>query len=108
MRKTSLITLLTIAALWFGSKLAAQPQKQTRAVAGKGSFSSPLYVPLDGDDGRMGSFEFGEGLKAGAESEKFEDSAFKAVTVPGDTQIQAGFAGKERWFETKDLRSAAR
>jgi len=60
-------------------------------------------VLLDGSDWRMGSFDFDAGLKAGADREKFDDSGFKAVTVPGDTQLQAGFTGVERWFETKEL-----
>jgi beta-mannosidase len=60
-------------------------------------------VPLDGGDWRMGSFDFDEGVKAGAPTESFNDSAFRTVTVPGDTQLQAGFTGVERWFETKDL-----
>jgi len=60
-------------------------------------------MTLDGGDWRMGSFDFGEGEKAGAEKESFDDSAFKTVTVPGDTQMQAGFTGVKQWFETKDL-----
>jgi len=64
---------------------------------------SAADVLLDGGDWRMGSFDFDAGLKAGADKEKFDDIGFKAVTVPGDTQLQAGFTGVERWFETKDL-----
>jgi hypothetical protein len=54
------------------------------AVAGKSAHAvAAADVVLDGNDWRMGSYEFDAGVKAGAQSENFNDSAFRAVTVPG-------------------------
>jgi beta-mannosidase len=97
--------LLQLVAIAFGlgtlhSALGSQPKHTTGA---KGVQAAAVDVMLDGNDWRMGSFAFDAGQKAGAQRVEFDDSAFKAVSVPGDTQIQAGFTGVERWFETKDL-----
>lgn len=80
----------------------ATAQKPAHAAA-KGMQAAGSDLVLDGGDWRMGSFDFDEGEKAGAQSAAFNDTAFKTVAVPGDTQIQAGFSGVERWFETKEL-----
>jgi beta-mannosidase len=80
----------------------AQGAKPARGTGAKGA-AAATDVLLDGNDWRMGSFDFDEGIKAGADKEIFDDSFFKAVTVPGDTQLQAGFTGVDRWFETKEL-----
>ena len=102
MRSRNLFVLLAVIALCFTSAFAA-PAGQSKQSGPKGVPVTAVDVPLDGSDWRMGSFEFDQGIKAGAPTESFNDSAFKAVTVPGDTQIQAGFTGVERWFETKEL-----
>jgi beta-mannosidase len=65
--------------------------------------AAAVDVLLDGGDWRMGSFEFGAGVKAGAALESFDDSGFRAVTVPGDTQLQLGYTGEERFNESKEL-----
>ena len=59
--------------------------------------------PLDGNDWRMGSFAMDAGIANGVALETFDDSSFRRVTVPGDTQIQAGFTGIERFRESKEL-----
>jgi beta-mannosidase len=102
MRSRNLTILLAVFALCFTSAFAAAAGQQKQSGP-KGVPMAAMDVPLDGSDWRMGSFEFDEGVKAGAPTENFNDSAFKAVTVPGDTQIQAGFTGVERWFESKEL-----
>ncbi len=58
---------------------------------------------LDGTDWRMGSYAPGEGDKTGAYKADFDDRSFRPVTVPGDTQLQAGFTGTERFVQTKEL-----
>lgn len=65
--------------------------------------SAAVDVLLDGPDWRMGSFDFGEGVAAGAAAVEFNDGAFHAVTVPGDTQLQAGFTGVAGFRESKGL-----
>jgi beta-mannosidase len=103
MRYRKLLVLLAAVAVCFGTGLASEAEKPAHMVGAKGVHAEAVDVTLDGNDWRMGSFEFGAGRKAGAEQEKFDDSAFRTVTVPGDTQLQAGFTGVDRWFETKDL-----
>ncbi len=51
----------------------------------------------------MGSFEMGEGIEAGAQQLAFDDRGFRVVTVPGDTQLQAGFTGVERFRQSAEL-----
>src|ERR1035438_4824575 len=97
MRRRALVVLFLVVSVCFNIGLTA------RASGSKGAAATTTDGALDGSDWRMGSYEFDAGLKAGAESESFNDSGFHAVTVPGDTQMQAGFTGVERWFETKDL-----
>jgi beta-mannosidase len=95
--------LLAAAVLWLGAGAGADEQRGAR---GKGTAVAPaaaVDVLLDGSDWRMGSFEFGAGVKAGAALERFDDSGFRSVTVPGDTQLQAGYTGVERFNESKDL-----
>src|ERR1035437_2992778 len=103
MRSRSLFILLASIVFCFTSICAAQSGQPKHASGAKGVPAAAADVALDGSDWRMGSFDFDEGVKAGAATEAFDDGAFKAVTVPGDTQIQAGFTGVERWFETKEL-----
>ena len=103
MRNRRLQILSAVLAACFGMGLTAQQQKPARDVVGKGAHVAALDVLLDGGDWRMGSFDFDEGVKAGAEKESFNDSAFRTVTVPGDTQLQAGFTSNDRWLDTKEL-----
>lgn len=94
--------LLAAAVLWMGAGTAAEGL----GASGKGAAVAPaaaVDVLLDGGDWRMGAFEFGAGVKAGAESERFDDSGFRTVTVPGDTQLQLGYTGEERFNESKEL-----
>ena len=103
MRHRGVGILLAVAVFWFGAGAAAEGQQAAR---GKGATVTPaaaVDVPLDGNDWRMGPFEFEAGVKAGAASESFDDSGFRTVTVPGDTQLQAGFTGEERFNESKEL-----
>jgi len=104
MRSRHLAVLLAVLSFCFSAVLAAAAGQaaHTGKAATKGAPAATDML-LDGSDWRMGSFDFDAGLKAGAGEEKFDDSGFKAVTVPGDTQLQAGFTGVERWFETKEL-----
>lgn len=60
-------------------------------------------IKLDGTDWRMGSFEMGAGERAGAANVDFNDAGFSSVTVPGNTQLQAGFTGAARFLESKEL-----
>ena len=71
--------------------------------AGSAAQQPAADIPLDSSDWRMGSFEIGDGIAKGAALETFDDSSFRRVTVPGDTQIQAGFTGIERFRESKEL-----
>ena len=103
MRMKGFVALSAIFTLCFAASLAAQQQKPARAGGAKGIVAAAVDVPLDGNDWRMGSFDFDAGLKAGAQSETFNDSAFRTVAVPGDTQLQAGFTGNQRWLDTKEL-----
>jgi beta-mannosidase len=74
---------------------------QAQTVGAAASHTSDLT--LDGADWRMASFAFGEGVRAHAFAPAFVDSAFHSVVVPGDTQLQAGFAGSERFEQTAAL-----
>ena len=103
MRSRSPFILLAIIAFCLIPMSLAQGSQPKHAAGAKGVPVAAVDVSLDGSDWRVGSFDFDEGVKAGAPAESFNDSAFKAVTVPGDTQIQAGFSGVERWFESKEL-----
>jgi len=58
---------------------------------------------LDGSAWKMGSYDFGAGEIAGAWKPDFDDSTFKRVTVPGDTQLQAGFTDMGRFRQTAAL-----
>ena len=87
---------LSVAATAYGARVG-------HAAAAKGMQTAAVDVKLDGSDWRMGSFDFDAGVKAGAETEKFDDSGFKTVAVPGDTQLQAGFKGNDRWLDSKEL-----
>jgi beta-mannosidase len=96
------VGILLTAVLWMGAGMAADGQ----GARGKGAANVPtaaVDVLLDGGDWRMGSFEFGAGVKAGAALENFDDSGFRSVTVPGDTQLQLGYTGVERFNESKEL-----
>jgi beta-mannosidase len=97
MRSRRLVVLIAAVSLCLSAVVRAQGAKPAHETGAATDFL------LDGNDWRMGSFEFDAGLKAGADKDNFDDSSFKAVTVPGDTQLQAGFKGVDRWFETKDL-----
>jgi len=82
---------------------AAAQQGQATATDRNTHKSVAGDVLLDGSDWRMGSFDFGQGVTAGADGVKFNDGAFQAVTVPGDTQLQAGFTGVAGFRESKGL-----
>jgi beta-mannosidase len=97
------VEILLAAALWMGAGAAAHGLEVGRDKNAAGAPAAAVDVLLDGGDWRMGSFEFGEGVKAGAESEKFDDSGFRTVTVPGDTQLQLGYTGEEPFNESKEL-----
>ena len=97
------LPILFAAVAFCVSVLCSVEAAAKHATGVKGARTEAVDVALDGSDWRMGSFAFGEGQKAAAEDVKFDDSAFKAVTVPGDTQIQAGFTGVDRWFDSKGL-----
>lgn len=102
MRRGSLAILAIAITVCLGAAVATA-QNQA-AVAHQGSHNSAVVDHLlDGPDWRMGSFEFDAGIAAGAPSEKFDDSAFRTVTVPGDTQLQAGFTGVAGFRESKGL-----
>jgi hypothetical protein len=102
MRYRRPVILLAAATIIFILGLAAHGEQPARAM---GTNVSPAAVDtlLDGGDWRMGSFDLGAGEKAGASAEKFDDSGFRTVTVPSDTQLQAGFTGLERFNESKEL-----
>ncbi len=61
-----------------------------------------MDVLLDGGDWRWARLILAAGVKAGAERRDLT-IALSRVTVPGDTQLQAGFTGVERFNETKEL-----
>ena len=86
----------------FGNGYAA-PRGQAAATDRNTHKSAAGDVLLDGSDWRMGSFDFDAGVAAGADGVKFDDGAFQAVTVPGDTQLQAGFTGVAGFRESKGL-----
>jgi beta-mannosidase len=58
---------------------------------------------LDGAEWRMGSFAPGAGEAVNAYAENFAETDFRSVVVPGDTQLQAGFTGVERFRDSKEL-----
>lgn len=95
--------LASVLAIYFGTNSAAAQQKAAHVAVAKGASAAAVDVMLDGADWRMGSFDFGAGLKAGADKESFDDTTFKAVSVPGDTQLQAGLTGEARWGNSKEL-----
>jgi beta-mannosidase len=96
------VVLIAVITFCLSTVIRVHGATPARGAGAKGA-AAATDVLLDGSDWRMGSFDFDAGIKAGADKETFDDSSFKAVTVPGDTQLQAGFTGVDRWFETKDL-----
>jgi beta-mannosidase len=82
-------------ALLMATSLALQAAKTTQAAR--------TELVLDGADWRMGSFAPGEGETAHAYAEDFAEPGFRGVSVPGDTQLQAGFTGVERFRDSKEL-----
>lgn len=102
MRRGSLAILAIAIAACLCTRVAASQNQAAPAHHASGN-SASMELLLDGSDWRMGSFEFGAGIAAGASSEKFDDDAFRTVTVPGDTQLQAGFTGVAGFRESKGL-----
>jgi beta-mannosidase len=100
MRLRIFVILLAIAC--FGTARSALAQKPASPAA-KAVAAASADVLLDGGDWRMGSFPFDAGVKAGAAQDSFDDSAFRTVTVPGDTQLQAGFTGVSGFRESAGL-----
>ena len=97
------VGILVAAVLWIGAEVAAKGLQGGHGKSAAGAPGAAVDVVLNGDDWRMGSFVFGAGVKAGAASENFDDSGFRTVTVPGDTQLQLGYTGEERFNESKEL-----
>ena len=100
--RTMRVGMVLVAGLVCLCGRVAAEQKPAHANA-KGAVGEAVDVALDGSDWRMGEFDFGAGVKAGAEKEGFDDGGFKPVTVPGDTQLQAGLTGVERFGNSKEL-----
>jgi beta-mannosidase len=94
--------VVLLALVCFGTARFALSQKPASTAAGK-ALPTSADLLLDGNDWRMGSFEFDAGVKAGAAEESFDDSGFRTVTVPGDTQLQAGFTGVSGFRERAGL-----
>lgn len=67
------------------------------------SVPSACDSTLDESDWRMGSFEMGAGERAGAATPSFDDSSFRVVTVPGNTQLQTGFTNVDQIYNSKEL-----
>jgi beta-mannosidase len=65
--------------------------------------AASVDLSLDGNDWRMSSFDLDQGEGKGASTENFDDRTFRSVTVPGDTQVQAGFTGVDGFRESKGL-----
>jgi beta-mannosidase len=103
MRSGKLAMLLSALVICFGASLAAPQGQAKRVHEGRGASATSVDVPLDGNDWRMGSFDFEAGEKAGAATESFDESTFRTVIVPGDTQLQAGFTGVSGFRESKEL-----
>jgi len=103
MRNRKVVFLVAFLAACLGTRLASAQPGASRPADARHVPSAAVDQLLDGSDWRMGSFDFDAGLKAGAQSEAFNESAFSTVTVPGDTQLQAGFTGGKQWFQTKEL-----
>ncbi len=94
MRRTSVIGLfLLLCTAAEASHLPSQGKREPDAAV----------VTLDGSDWRMGSYPFGGGAQAEVFASSFDDSAFRTVAVPGDTQLQAGFTGPKRFEQTAEL-----
>ena len=58
---------------------------------------------LSGPGWKLGSFAMGEGEARGAYKAEFDDAAFRAVTVPGEVQLQIGLKGKDLFLQSKAL-----
>ena len=67
---------ILVALVCFGSARFALAQKNASTAAGK-ALPTTADLLLDGNDWRMGSFEFDAGAKAGAAEENFDDSGFR-------------------------------
>jgi beta-mannosidase len=99
--RSTLLCAIALAGLTLSAP-AQQPATGAAPTRQTGSVNS-TDILLDGSDWRMGSFAFDAGEAQGAAAQAFDDSAFRRVTVPGDTQMQAGFTGVERFRESKEL-----
>ena len=88
-----------------GGTWAKAPAARTSGASAATSTLSwaPPDNVLDGSDWRMRLFPFCEGEKQRAFAPEFYDRDARRVTVPQDTQLQAGFTGIERFIETKEL-----
>ena len=58
---------------------------------------------LSGPGWKLGSFPMDEGESRGAYKPTFDDSAFRAVQVPGEVQLQTGLKGKDLFVQSKEL-----
>lgn len=103
MRHHTPVILMAVVGLSLGVAFADHRGEKTNNAMAKDSLPTATDMSLDGGDWHMGSFKFGEGVKAGAETENFDDKAFSQVSVPGDTQLQAGFTGPASYEESNDL-----
>ena len=81
MRSRSLFILLASIVFCFTSICSAQSGQPKHAAGAKGVPATAADGSLDGSDWRMGSFDFDEGVKAGAVTESFNDGSFRAFLL---------------------------
>ncbi len=81
----------------------------SEGAGGGGSDSNPVPIArtdaimLNGPDWKLGSFALGDGEHKGVFRSEFDDSGFRAVTVPGEVQLQIGLKGMDLYYQSKEL-----
>jgi len=63
----------------------------------------PNSILLSGSDWKLASYPMDEGEKQGAFRPDLDESAFKAVTVPGEVQLQVGLEDMDLYYQSPEL-----
>ena len=63
----------------------------------------PIALGLNGTNWKLGSFAPGEGEARQAFLPSFDDSAFRAASVPGEVQLQLGLKGMDLYYQSREL-----
>jgi len=75
----------------------------TQTVLRPPGVAKSTQVFLSGKDWKLGSYEMGDGERAGTYLPDFDDRAFATVKVPGEVQLQIGLKDMDLYYQSKTL-----